>query len=29
GGLSAKETGKIGGLIGRRRQQEKMKAQQE
>ncbi len=29
GGLSAKETGRIGGLIARRKQQEKIKAQQE
>ncbi|NLB42118.1 MAG: small, acid-soluble spore protein, alpha/beta type [Clostridiales bacterium] len=28
GGLSAKETGKIGGLIARRKQQEKIKAEQ-
>ena len=29
GSLSAKETGRIGGLITRRKQQEKMKAAQE
>jgi len=29
GSLSAKETGKIGGMITRRKQQEKMKASQE
>jgi len=29
GSLSAKETGRIGGLITRRKQQEKMKASQE
>lgn len=29
GGLSAKETGRLGGLIARRKQQDKIKAKQE